>query len=87
MNYCNLCGTDHESTACSTRKVSIRTCNHDPLKHQLRCGGCVDKSLSQYALLLAERDKQIAALQERERTLIGRLQVHGDMETDKEEAL
>jgi len=30
---------------------------------------------------------QIAALQERERILIGRLRSHGDVETDREEAL
>jgi len=32
-------------------------------------------------------EKQIASLQERERTLIGRLQAHGDIETDREETL
>jgi len=31
--------------------------------------------------------EQIAALQEREKVLIGRLQSHGDVETDREDAL
>ena len=37
--------------------------------------------------IMKGQTRQIATLQERERTLIGRLQAHGDIETDKEEAL
>jgi len=33
------------------------------------------------------KDKQIAALQEREKVLVARLHTHGDIETDKEDAL
>jgi len=49
---------------------------------------CVEKDCSikesWYVLFLS---RQITALQERERVLIDRLHTHGDVETDKEEAL
>ena len=38
-------------------------------------------------VLIQGQLQQIASLQEREKVLIGRLHTHGDIETDKEDAL
>jgi len=43
--------------------------------------------VSEVDIAVKEKEERIAALQERERVLIGRLRSYGDVETDKEEAL